>query len=67
MSVTIVTVDGEEFTWNAPSALGNNFKITVKADINDWSFEEITKEKDLNKIAEFVAAGVTSDGFVPAN
>ena len=43
----------------------DNTKITVKADITDWSYDEITKEKDLNKIAEFVALGVTSDGFDP--
>lgn len=65
MAVTVVTVDGEEIYWEAPSALGNNYKITVKADITDWSYDEITKEKDLNKIAEFVALGVTSDGFDP--
>ena len=69
MEVYIVPAEGDPIVWTLPNELGNNYKLTIKdaADQSGWKCEEITKEKDLNMIAEFVAGGVTSDGFNPGN
>ena len=68
MMVTVVTTDDRTIEWKFPSELGDNYKITLKKNIEESTFELITKEKDLKKIADFIAelGGKTSDGFVPA-
>ena len=71
MVVEIVYAEGDPFVWKLTGPLGNNYKLTVKtqAELDDWKNELIEKEKDLTKIAEFVAEceanGTTSDGFRP--
>ncbi len=68
MEVHVVFEDGEEATWEVGTlAMYDKLSMKKGTDVSKWEHEANDDAEDIAKMDAVVAAGVTADGWYPAN